>query len=707
MPNAISGAAKLTVSSGLAVLAQGNNFTGATTLSGGVLQLADTGAVASSALTLGGGTLQLRSDTAGALFGTSGGSINVNGSPVVINVDKLSSGTANTLNLSEISPASQLGTITFTNNNGNAGYNLSVGTVNTTTYTPTLNNNMVNGALTVNVLMNTTGAHAATFGGTSPSATTSVGAILQQSGTYSITQSGSGTLALTGNNIYTGATTINSGTVIFSGSNVLATGGITVQGGIAEFNSIASIDGTGRNLTVTSPGIVEFSSSFGTANLASALQRIVSSSSGVIAADNFNTVNFDFSAAGGSLTSASLGAIGTVAYTGSMTPYGSTYYVGGGPGAITFGNANAFTGSNGVTVAGSAGAVVIGNSNNYTGPTTLSGGLLQLTNTAAIASSSVLALNGGTLQLRGNAGGNFAPSSGSMTLNGNVTINVDQLDSSGGSGKTLQLSGYLNEPTNAETITVTNGNGYNLSMGTLNFKIPMTTIANNMTSGTFSIASLPFTAAGGPNSMTFSGTSAAAVTSVASISSVNKIGIIQSGQGTVVLTGSNSYRYTTTVNSGELQVLAAAGLPNTGVTVNGGILDLGGTTQSGGSLTITGGTIQNGTLTLAGTANSGSGGTVTAVLAGSGALTAGGSGTLVLSASNTYSGPTAITGGTLQIGNGGGTGSLSTSSSITDNGVLAFYLSNTETQGANFASAISGSGAAPVGQRHTGSQRHK
>ena len=73
-------------------------------------------------------------------------------------------------------------------------------------------------------------------------------------------------------------------------------------------------------------------------------------------------------------------------------------------------------------------------------------------------------------------------------------------------------------------------------------------------------------------------------------------------------------------------------------------------------------------------------------------------GTFVLTNSTAYSGPTTIVAGTLQLGgtsNGGGpTGSLSTSSSITDNGTLAFNRSNPVAQGTDFSgSGITGSGA--------------
>ena len=78
------------------------------------------------------------------------------------------------------------------------------------------------------------------------------------------------------------------------------------------------------------------------------------------------------------------------------------------------------------------------------------------------------------------------------------------------------------------------------------------------------------------------------------------------------------------------------------------------------------------------------------------ALTYGGAsaGTLTLSAANTYTGGTLIESGTLQLGNGTTTGTLSTTGAITDNGTLAFNRTNAVTQGTDFtAAAITGNGS--------------
>lgn len=79
--------------------------------------------------------------------------------------------------------------------------------------------------------------------------------------------------------------------------------------------------------------------------------------------------------------------------------------------------------------------------------------------------------------------------------------------------------------------------------------------------------------------------------------------------------------------------------------------------------------------------------TIGSVLTGSGGLNKTDYGTLILTADNTYTGGTTITDGTLQLGNGGTSGSIV--GNVVNNGLLAFDRSDVTT----FAGAISGNGA--------------
>ena len=200
------------------------------------------------------------------------------------------------------------------------------------------------------------------------------------------------------------------------------------------------------------------------------------------------------------------------------------------------------------------------------------------------------------------------------------------------------------------------------------------------------------------------------------------------GAGTLQLTGNNSYTGGTTVSGGWLylgdsltkgyivgnvSLANNAGLSfyNSGNTFDGVISGNGRVEKNGvGTLTLTnantytgGTTIQQGTLVIGAGGTTGSiVGNVTntgtlafnrsdntsfaGLISGSGSLIKSGSNTLTLTGANSYTGVTTIQGGTLQIGNGGTTGSIA--GNVANAGNLVFNRSDSSI----FAGAISGNG---------------
>jgi autotransporter-associated beta strand protein len=154
---------------------------------------------------------------------------------------------------------------------------------------------------------------------------------------------------------------------------------------------------------------------------------------------------------------------------------------------------------------------------------------------------------------------------------------------------------------------------------------------------------------------------------------INQGGINKQGLGTLVLTGGNTYSSATIINAGTLQV------------------GNGGTTGTLGGTSF--GIANNGTLAF----NRSNAVIVTNAISGTGGVSQLGTGTTTLSGTNTYLGATLISTGTLQIGNGGATGTLGSATGVvTNNGTLAFSRNNALA----VANNISGSGS--VSQLGTG-----
>jgi len=378
------------------------------------------------------------------------------------------------------------------------------------------------------------------------------------------------------------------------------------------------------------------------------------------------------------------------------------------------------------------GTLVLSGANTYSGGTRVEGGTLQVGADAYLGGAGGITLDGGTLR----STSSFASARG-ITLGGNGgALEVD-------AATTLDWTGVLGGAGNLTKL----GDG-TLVLGTANTYVGDTTVS----AGTLAIAG--DAALGGPDGVlrldagtlradaSFSlaatrdlqlgagnGTlDTQAHTLVATHGIDGPGGLVKLGAGTLVLAGDNDYLGATAVMAGTLQVGTggtSGNLPgnlfNEGTVVfdradtlayDGIITGAGQLVQQGaGTLVLTADHhYTGGTSILAGTLQLGDGGVTGSVsgdildngvlvfahdstlvhegrITGSGALVQDGPGTLVLTADHDYAGGTTIAAGTLQLGNGGTTGSVT--GNILDQGVLVFDRADDIT----YAGIVSGQGA--------------
>ncbi|MBF7993701.1 autotransporter-associated beta strand repeat-containing protein [Rahnella laticis] len=157
-------------------------------------------------------------------------------------------------------------------------------------------------------------------------------------------------------------------------------------------------------------------------------------------------------------------------------------------------------------------------------------------------------------------------------------------------------------------------------------------------------------------------------------------GIDKTDAGKLILTGNNTYSGGTQISAGTLQVAADNNLGLSGGTLgfNGGTLLYAAAFDTARNVSLQSG---GGTVNTNGN-NVAMGG----VISGSGALTKTGGGTLTLTGDNTYTGVTTLEEGNVQLGNGGDQGSIT--GNIIDNTVLQINRNNLLTLPGN----ISGTG---------------
>ncbi len=351
------------------------------------------------------------------------------------------------------------------------------------------------------------------------------------------------------------------------------------------------------------------------------------------------------------------------------------------------------SGAHSITKAGTNTLTLTGAANTFSGGLTFGAGTLSAATDAALGTGT-LTFNGGAFTFTGTS--ETINEAIAMTQAGTLTMANSNTISGVVSGSELLTKAGAGTATLSGTQTGTGG--ITVTGGAVSVAADA-----NLTTGTVTLNGGDLTVTG--TGQTFD--NAIAVSSTATLTDANGntfSGVIsgsstltKAGAGTTVLSGTQTGTGGITVTGGAVSVAADANLTTGTVTLNGGGLTLTGTSQTiDNAVAMTG----TGTITNA-TAN-----TMSGVISGSSTLTKAGAGTLTLSGTQTHTGATTITAGTVSIAGdaniGSGTvtlngGTLATTTTFTlDNAIALGASDGTFNVAASTTSTASGviSGAA-------------
>jgi uncharacterized delta-60 repeat protein len=317
---------------------------------------------------------------------------------------------------------------------------------------------------------------------------------------------------------------------------------------------------------------------------------------------------------------------------------------------------------------GSAQSLTVGAAT-LTVPTDVSASTLHLSITENSASSSITftgTQHVSSLTATTNSAVVLDGSSGTFTFNGSISGSA-VITKTGASTWVLVSS-------NTYTGTTTVNSGLlQLGDGVHTGSISSTSVVLNNTDGQGLLFELPGSAT---ISYAISGTGAVGV---------NSIGII------TFTSTSNSYGGPTTIFGGTLAAGANNALSSMStVTLAGGTLDIGAYNETAAGIVLSNGTITSSSGTLTAGSYTMVSGTAAAILAGAANLTKTGAGTVIITATNLYSGSTTVAGGILELGDGTSVGSVGTDVTVLSGANLEFDVPASNNQ--TFGHIISGAG---------------
>ena len=583
----LGGAGGLTkTTAGSVLLSNDNTYTGSTTISAGVIQIGiGTGGSGSSAL----------GNTSKSLTLATTGTLDLNGFSTTIGT-LLGSGTV--LN----SASSTTGLLTF-NNSGVAG--------NSNTFSGVIENNAGSG------------------------------------GTVAVQKNGADLEIFTGNNTYTGTTTVSTGTLqIGNGTSgtIASTSTITMSGSGAAIAFDEANGTTISNTIVDTPAgdLVVGAEGAGSTNTLSGVISgafgggFLQSGAGTTILTNADTYTGTTTISTGTLQLGNGGTTGKILSTGTIVDNG-TFAIDRSNAVAQgtdFGSA-AITGSGGFTQAGS-GTTTLSASNSYLGTTTINAGALNITGSTS-STGAVIINSGGTLKGTGSTGLITLNSGGSINLTDGVigTLTIGSLTTTGGGSLTFDIGGGTTNVDkisdtgllSASSLTTVNLNAISgsLSTGTYTFL--------SYGSGSASIGSFQLT--GGASSLSIDG---------------KTLTLAQSGDNLEIIVASTTgTTYTLSTSAGATLLHSGATTTLTTTVTNTGTGTADTLNYSGLGATAANGTV-TGTLTSGGPLANNSAGTgintqtYTATTAGSDTITPTGSGTnATLGGSATQTGTTTAT----------------------------------------------------------------
>ena len=508
---------------------------------------------------------------------------------------------------------------------------------------------------------NTTSTLSGTIKNNGISVTNTAASPATVTGTVALTKIGTGTLTLSGNNTYTGVTTLNAGMIQIGHASGLGVGGnITFGGGGLQYGSGMTVDVSSSLKNSASAILIDTNG-----NNVTFASAVDSTNSGGLTKNGTGTLTINSSSTFSGAKTINAGTL-RLAAPGTVTIYGGNSTV----------NIN-----NGSTlqlgfVAGMANnppltGLIVNIDSSGGGTVALDGinGLVQSSagvtfNTNGGAQNSLISMNSGGIN---DQGGNrpvlFNVASGS-----NAT--ADFLVAGGMTQGAITKNGTGKLLFNNTAVGTTRISDININQGTMEFGGTSTlnqaagfVFANNGTLAWNSTANQTLS-----NNITGTGS------------------LVKSNTSTLTLSGNNSYTGTSTLNGGTISISHANGLGTTGnITFGGGGL------QYGASITTDlSSRFKNSASAILINTNSNNVTFASAVdSTNSGGLTKNGTGTLTLSGNNTYTGPTTIGAGTLEIGASSRLGAGNYTQNIVNNGT--FIYSGTSNQ--TLSGIISGTGS--------------